>query len=193
VLHDIPRLFLKRAESRDVAKHLKLGECRKILPEIWTSILKIYLKCKCVMIIIELFLINFHCHTISFRRKGRSGGFPPENVYIFEAPGLHFWRSPKQIRKRIGSKWTVFYKNGYHFTKITSLWRKFYLKMSLKFKLEFYQPRSQGLSFCHLGETLAAAGHVPPRFWEVNLIVTVRGMGKERVCSVFKLQLCVMK
>ena len=55
------------------------------------------------------------------------------------------------------------------------------------------QPRSQGLSFCHLGETLAAAGHVPPRFWEVNLIVTVRGVGKERVCSVLKLQLWVMK
>ena len=34
--------------------------------------------------------------------------------------------------------------------------------------LHFSQPRSQGLSFCHLGETLAAAGHVPPRFWEVN-------------------------
>jgi hypothetical protein len=41
------------------------------------------------------------------------------------------------------------------------------------------QPRSQGLSFYHLGETLAAAGHVPPRFWEVNLIVTVRGVGKQ--------------
>jgi hypothetical protein len=54
------------------------------------------------------------------------------------------------------------------------------------------QPRSQGLSFCHLGETLAAAGHVPPRIWEVNLIVTVRGVGK-RVCSVLKLQLWVMK
>ena len=45
----------------------------------------------------------------------------------------------------------------------------------------------------HLGETLAAAGHVPPRFWEVNLIVTVRGVGKERVCSVLKLQHWVMK
>ena len=55
------------------------------------------------------------------------------------------------------------------------------------------QPRSQGLSFCHLGETLAAAGHVPPRFWEVNLIVTVRGVGKERVCSVLKLKLWEMK
>ena len=36
------------------------------------------------------------------------------------------------------------------------------------------QPRSQGLSFCYLGETLAAAGHVAPRFWELNLIVTAR-------------------
>jgi hypothetical protein len=32
---------------------------------------------------------------------------------------------------------TVFYKNGYHFTKITTLLCKFYLKMS-KIKLEFY-------------------------------------------------------
>jgi hypothetical protein len=55
------------------------------------------------------------------------------------------------------------------------------------------QPHSQGLSFCHLGETLAAAGHVPPRFWEVNLIVTVRGVGKEHVCSVLKLRLWMMK
>ena len=55
------------------------------------------------------------------------------------------------------------------------------------------QPRSYGLSFCHLGETLAAAGHVPARFWEVNLIVTVRRVGKERVCNVLKLQLWVTK
>jgi hypothetical protein len=55
------------------------------------------------------------------------------------------------------------------------------------------QPRSQGLSFCHLGETQAAAGHVPPRFWGVKLIVSVRGVGKERVCSVLKLQIWVMK
>jgi hypothetical protein len=26
---------------------------------------------------------------------------PPPNVYIFEAPGLHFWRFIKQIRKQI--------------------------------------------------------------------------------------------
>jgi hypothetical protein len=60
-------------------------------------------------------------------------------------------------------------------------------------RMVILQPRSQGLSFYHLGETLSAAGHVPPRFWEVNLIVTVRGVGKERVCSVLKLQLWVMK
>jgi hypothetical protein len=36
---------------------------------------------------------------------------------IFEALGLHFWRFLKQIRKQIGCKLTVFYKNGYHFTK----------------------------------------------------------------------------
>ena len=57
----------------------------------------------------------------------------------------------------------------------------------------FGQPCSQGLSFCHLGETLAAAGHTPPRFWEVNLIVTVGGVGKEHVCSILKLQLWVIK
>ena len=57
----------------------------------------------------------------------------------------------------------------------------------------FGQPCSQGLSFSHLGETLAAAGHTPPRFWEVNLIATVRGVGKEHVCSILKLQLWVIK
>jgi hypothetical protein len=54
-------------------------------------------------------------------------------------------------------------------------------------------PRVWRPLLARLGETLAAAGHVPPRFWEVNLIVTVRGVGKERVCSVLKLQLWVMK
>ena len=55
------------------------------------------------------------------------------------------------------------------------------------------QPHSLGLSFCHLGETLAAAGHVPPRFWEVKKNSTMGRVGKERVCSVLKLQLWVMK
>jgi hypothetical protein len=27
------------------------------------------------------------------------------------------WRFLKQIRKQIASKFTIFYKNGYHFTK----------------------------------------------------------------------------
>jgi hypothetical protein len=49
----------------------------RVLPEIWTSI------------IIELFLIDFHCHT-KFTTKRESGGPPPENVYIFEARELHF-------------------------------------------------------------------------------------------------------
>ena len=44
-------------------------------------------------------------------------GPPPENFYIFEARGLHFRRFLKQVCKRIGSEWTVFYKNGYYFTK----------------------------------------------------------------------------
>jgi hypothetical protein len=73
--------------------------------------------------------------------------------------------------------------------------QKYFLPNSETFDETLFlrQPRSQDLSFCHLGETLAAAGHVRPRFWEVNLIVTVRGVGKERVCSVLKLQLWVMK
>ena len=60
----------------------------------------------------------------------------PENFYIFEAPGLHFWRFLNQIHKRIGSKLTVYNKNGYHFTKLTPLLRKFYLEIS-KFNDEF--------------------------------------------------------
>jgi hypothetical protein len=45
-------------------------------------------------------------------------GPPPETFYIFEAPGLHFWRFLKQIRKRIGSKLTAFYKNNDFITQI---------------------------------------------------------------------------
>jgi hypothetical protein len=51
----------------------------------------------------------------------KEGGPPPENFYIYETLGLHFWRFLKQIRKQIGCKLTVFYKNGYHFTKIITL------------------------------------------------------------------------
>ena len=44
----------------------------------------------------------------------------------------------KQIRKQIGSKLTVSYKNGYHFrNQNNNFLRKFYLNMS-KLKLEFY-------------------------------------------------------
>jgi hypothetical protein len=69
-------------------------------------------------------VIDLHCHT-KFREKRGS-----ETFYIFEAPGLNFWGFLKQIRKQIACKLTVFYKNGYHFTKIITLLRKFYLKMS---------------------------------------------------------------
>ena len=90
------------------------------------------------MITIELFLIDFHCHSKLPKKRGVCLGVVLQNFfYIFEAPGLHFWRFLKQIRKRIGSKLTLFYKNGYHFTKITTLLRKFYLKMA-KFEFEFY-------------------------------------------------------
>jgi hypothetical protein len=64
------------------------------------------------MIIIELFLIDFHCRTKLLKKKGGES----ENFHIFEAPGLHFWGFLKGIHKRIGSKLTVFYKNDYHFT-----------------------------------------------------------------------------
>jgi hypothetical protein len=70
---------------------------------------------------------------LNFRRKGDlHGGTPLENFDDFEAPGLNFWRFLKQIRKRIGSKLTVFYKNGYHFTKITTLLcklREFHMRL----------------------------------------------------------------
>jgi hypothetical protein len=69
-------------------------------------------------------VIDWHSHT-KFRAEKRG-----KNIYIFEALGLNFWRFLKQIRKQIACKWTVFYKNGYHFTKIITLLRKFYLKMS---------------------------------------------------------------
>jgi hypothetical protein len=53
----------------------------------------------------------------SFGRKGGSG----ENFYIFGALGLNFWHFLKQLCKQIVCKLTVFYKNGYHFTKIITL------------------------------------------------------------------------
>jgi hypothetical protein len=76
-------------------------------------------------------VINWHSHT-KFREKRRVWGSSPENFYIFEARGLNFWHFLKQIRKQIACTYilTVFYKNGYHFTKIITLLRKFYLKMS---------------------------------------------------------------
>ena len=47
-------------------------------------------------------------------------GSSPQKIFTFlklqdQAPFL------KQIRKRIGSKLTVFYKNGYHFRKISNV------------------------------------------------------------------------
>jgi hypothetical protein len=59
-------------------------------------------------------------------------GPTPESFYIFEALRTEFLAFSKAnlICKQIGCKLTVFYKNGYHFTKIITLLRKFYLKMS---------------------------------------------------------------
>jgi hypothetical protein len=88
--------------------------------------LKIYLKCNNYN---KLYVIDWHAH--KFRVKsGVFWGPAPENFYIFEAVGLTLWRFLKQIRKQIAYKLTVFYKNGYHFTKIITLLCKFYLKMS---------------------------------------------------------------
>ena len=56
-------------------------------------------------------MTNWHSPTKFLEKKG-VGGPPPENLYIFEALGLNFWRFVKQIRKQIACKWTVFYKNG---------------------------------------------------------------------------------
>jgi hypothetical protein len=74
-------------------------------------------------------VIDLHCHT-KFREKRGFGGPPQENCSIFEAPGLQFWHFLKQIRKQIGCKLTVYFTNGYHFTQIITLLRKFYLKIS---------------------------------------------------------------
>jgi hypothetical protein len=61
-------------------------------------------------------VIDLHYHT-KFREKRGVWGPPLENVYIFEALGLHFWRFLKQIRKQIGCKLTAFYKNSLHIYK----------------------------------------------------------------------------
>jgi hypothetical protein len=69
-------------------------------------------------------VIDLHC-ILSFGRKGGgSVGPPSEHFYICEAPGLNFWRFVKQIRKQIACKLTVFYKNGYHFSKIIIIIRQ---------------------------------------------------------------------
>ena len=101
----------------DVAKHLTFGGgggCWRIIR---------------VIIIVKLFVIDWHSHTKFLEKRGVWGS-SPENFYIFEALGLNFWRFLKQIRKQISCKLTVFYKNGYHFTKIITLLCKFYRKMS---------------------------------------------------------------
>ena len=47
-----------------------------------------------------------------------SGGPPPDIFYNFEALGTAFLAFSKQIRERIGSKLSVFYKSGYNFMQI---------------------------------------------------------------------------
>ena len=55
------------------------GRSQRILHEIWTSMLKIYLK---VIILIQLFLIDFHCHT-KFPKKRVVWGSSPRNFFTF--------------------------------------------------------------------------------------------------------------
>ena len=63
-------------------------------------------------------------------------GEAPETFYIFEALGLNFWRFLRQICKQIGCKLTVFKYFTVNFfivtlfTKIITLLRTFYLKIS---------------------------------------------------------------
>ena len=47
----------------------------------------------------------------------------------------------------------------------------------LAMKITVSQPRSQGLSLGCMGKTLEAAGHVPPRFWEVHARSSILGNG----------------
>ena len=57
------------------------------------------------------------------------------------------------------------------------------------------QPRSQALSSTlSAGEnTLAGAGHVPPKFWLAKSIIAVGGIVEESVCRVWKIAtLCVV-
>jgi hypothetical protein len=60
---------------------------------------------------------------------------------------------------------------------------------------EKYQSRSQALSSTLLaGEnTLAGAGHVPPKFWVAKSIIAVGGVVEESVCRIRKIAtLCVI-
>jgi hypothetical protein len=125
------------------------GGGQRILPEIWISMLKIHLKCNNFN---KAFCDWLHCHT-KFREKRGVGGPLPENFYIFEALGLHFWRFLKQVRKQIGYKSTIFCKNGYHFTKIITYYANFTWKRQ-NFNLNFTwflfhppHPRSLPTSF----------------------------------------------
>ena len=69
-----------RSEASDVGGGG--GGGRRILPEILTSMLKIYLKCNLYnVIIIKLFVTDFHCHT-TFREK-RGLGFLPQKSFTF--------------------------------------------------------------------------------------------------------------
>jgi hypothetical protein len=70
---------------------------------------------KTVINIIGLFLINLHCHSKFPKKRGSVWGSSPGKVHVSEAPGLHYRRFLKQIRKRIGSKLTVFYKKWLSF------------------------------------------------------------------------------
>ena len=81
-------------------------------------------------------LIDFHCHTKFAKKVGWEEGvgvLPPKIFTFLKLQDCISGLFLKQIRKRIGSILTVFYKNCYHFTKLTTLLCKFYLIFTISF------------------------------------------------------------
>jgi hypothetical protein len=112
------------------------SEVRSLKSEVWSLKSEVPSRLPCLKS-----LHGFRRFPLSYsvsKEKGGPGVLPPKmSTFLKLHAGLHFWRFLKQIRKRIGSKLIVFYKNVYNLTKITTLLRQFYLKIS-KFKLEWW-------------------------------------------------------
>jgi hypothetical protein len=93
--------------------------------------LKFYLKCNDY----NKAFSDFFCTVILSLRRKR---VLPQKMFTF----LKLYGCiPGVLRRKFANKfdlnWLYFTKNGYHFTKITTLLRKLYLKMS-KLKFKFY-------------------------------------------------------